>query len=299
MKAVERCDQIEDVLTRRIAYIYTDALKKALGRKKSFFKQLADVDSGKIKPPQYYIDTDKVDQWRHIFVRQLIRQANLIDSIMEELNRAGLDAAKLIQDTMPQYYAIHHAEAIDQLRVAMRGNGHDGTLFEMTKRQVKIITADSQPVFAKIAYENMGQNLQIRRRLQNELAQAAVLGESQIKLVYRIRSVTKQAIWQARRIAQTERTRVQSQARFEAGAQAMALGVPVINRWSTRMVNSRDTHIALDGKVALHGELFPGSMLRYPGDPSAPAHEVINCRCVLVPGVLLDGQMVIDGKVVG
>lgn len=32
------------------------------------------------------------------------------------------------------------------------------------------------------------------------------------------------------------------------------------------------------------------SMLRFPGDPNAPAKEVINCHCVLIPGVLLPGE---------
>ena len=58
-------------------------------------------------------------------------------------------------------------------------------------------------------------------------------------------------------------------------------------------------NVELDGKVALQGEYFPGSPLRYPGDPTAPAREVINCHCVLIPDVLRDGQMVVDGKVVG
>ena len=76
------------------------------------------------------------------------------------------------------------------------------------------------------------------------------------------------------------------------------MGVAVVNEWSTRMVNSRDTHIALNGKKALQGEPFPGSLLKYPGDPAAPASETINCHCVLIPDVLEEGQMVIDGRVV-
>lgn len=64
------------------------------------------------------------------------------------------------------------------------------------------------------------------------------------------------------------------------------------------MINSRDTHISLNGKKAMQGEYFPGSVLRYPGDPTAPAREVINCHCVLVPDVLLPGERLVDGEIV-
>jgi hypothetical protein len=94
-------------------------------------------------------------------------------------------------------------------------------------------------------------------------------------------------------VAQTERTRVQSQARWQAGEEAKAAGVGVYNTWSTRMVRSRETHISLDGKKAMQGDAFvtgAGNSLKYPGDPTAPASEVINCHCVLVPDVLLPGE---------
>ena len=43
----------------------------------------------------------------------------------------------------------------------------------------------------------------IRSALQSQMAQAAVLGESQEKIIKRIQKVTGQAEYQARRIAQT------------------------------------------------------------------------------------------------
>jgi len=46
------------------------------------------------------------------------------------------------------------------------------------------------------------------------------------------------------------------------------------------MVNTRDTHAALDGKVIPSEEPFvtiDGNHLMYPGDPNGPASEVINC----------------------
>lgn len=125
------------------------------------------------------------------------------------------------------------------------------------------------------------------------------MGESQLQVIRRIQAVTGQAKWQAKRVAQTETTRIQSQATYQTEQEAVELDVNVVNRWSTRMIRSRDTHIALNGKTARHGEKFPGSVLRFPGDPNAPAREVINCFCALVPDVLPPGQTIDeDGNMV-
>lgn len=294
VNAIERCDELEASLMERLGSIYADALRTATKKRAAFLRKIKAVDEGQIKPPQYYIDTDQVYKWRRGFVRELIRQEKVIEGIMEELNKAGAKAADLIRDTMPEYYAINRKEAVQIL-----SDGFDGSFRKQTRRQVETILTDSITPFSRLAYKNLGRNTAIRRRLENELSQATFLGESQEKLIKRIMNVTGQAQWQAKRVAQTERTRVQSQARWDAGNEAMTLGVNVINEWSARMVNTRDTHAELDGKVALQGEYFPGSPLRYPGDPTAPAHEVINCHCVMIPDVLRKGQMVVNGKVVG
>lgn len=299
VNAIDRCNALEAALMARVGSIYADALRTATKKRAAFLRKIEAIDEGRIKPPQYYIDTDQVDKWRQGFVRELIRQENVIEGIMEELNRAGVQAADEIKSTMPEYYAINREEAVELLSDGMHNAGLDGSFRQQTRRQIETILTDLQPPFSRLAYQNLGRNPAIRRRLEHELSQATILGESQEKLIKRIMAVTGQAQWQAKRVAQTERTRVQSQARWDAGNEAMALGVRVINEWSARMINTRDTHAELDGKVALQGEYFPGSPLRFPGDPSAPAEEVINCHCVMIPDVLREGQMVVNGKVVG
>ena len=292
MDAIERSDAIEQAIMTRVVEIYTGALRKALKSKKAFLRKISDVDSGKIKPPQYYVERGEVDKWREGFVRELMRQEKVIDGIMEQLNAAGADAAALIRDSMVDIYNANRQDATKTLSLEADQLGVSVTFAQYDKRQIAVLLQEQQSPFSRLAYQNMGQNPAIRRRLQNEMAQATILGESQRDIIKRIRKVTGQTVAQARRVAQTERTRVQSQARWQAGNEAAAMGLRVYNTWSTRMINSRESHIALNGKSAMQGERFPGSVLRFPGDPEGPAREVINCFCVLVPNLLAPDEYI-------
>ena len=298
MDAIERSDAIEQATMTRVIEIYTAALRKALKNKKAFLQKIADVDSGKIKPPQYYVERGEVDKWREGFVRVLLRKDEVIDGIMEQLDAAGADAAALIRGSMVDIYNANRQKANDTLSLAAKRMGVTATFAKYEKRQIDVLLQEQQSPFSRLAYQNMGSNPAIRRRLQNELAQATILGESQREIIKRILKVTGQTVAQARRVAQTERTRVQSQARWQAGNEAEQMGLKVYNIWRTRMVRSRESHIALNGKAAMQGERFPGSVLRYPGDPDGRAEDVINCHCVLEPHILRKGYRVTyDGMV--
>ena len=56
-------------------------------------------------------------------------------------------------------------------------------------------------------------------------------------------------------------------------------------RWHTRQDGrQRDSHDAMAGQTRRHGEPFVsggGNLIRYPGDPQAPAEEIIQCRCAV------------------
>lgn len=288
-------DLREEALLERINEIYVKALKTAIRQNRAFLRKVNDVIEGRTKPPQYYVDRGEVEKWRAGYINELIRQYTVIDGIMQELDDAGVEVSAEIRDAMADIYGINRGEALSIFEAA----GVDvKTSFAMPTKQTVLVTlTKNEPYFSKLAYQHLGQNLSVRRRLQNELAQATILGESQQKLIKRIKAVTGQATWQARRVAQTERTRLQSQARYEAGEEAKSLGVRVANQWTAKMHNTRDTHVERNGKWAMQGDPFPGSNMRYPGDPAGGAAEVINCHCVLVPDVLWDDEIITaDGR---
>lgn len=99
-------------------------------------------------------------------------------------------------------------------------------------------------------------------------------------------------------IAITEGTRVTAEARDEAfrqAAEASGLDLSLVDEiWnSTRDQRTRDTHRAMNRQVRPFGVAFDspsGAKLRFPGDPQAPAAEVIRCRCHKTRRIRQEGQ---------
>lgn len=292
MDATGRSDAIERAMMARVAEIYAGALRKALRDKRAFLRKVDNVVSGKTPPPAYYVQTGQVDRWRAGYIAALQRQNKVIDGIMDRLNRAGVEAEKLIRKGMVDIYRANREEATETMTQEAAEEGVQASFTVFNARQIDVLIQEEQSPFSRLAYKRLGDNPEARRRLQNELAMASILGEGQEQIIRRIRKVTGQTVAQARRVAQTERTRVQSQARWQAGNEAEQMGLRVYNIWRTRMVRSRESHIALNGKVAMQGERFPGSVLRYPGDPNGRAEDVINCHCVLEPHILRRGERI-------
>ena len=92
--------------------------------------------------------------------------------------------------------------------------------------------------------------------------------------------------WRADRIARTETIGAFNSGTY-AGAftQATQYGDRIgLQWWATRDTRTRQTHRRAHGQIRPVGERFKvgNAFLLYPGDPTGPAGEVINCRCVPV-----------------
>ncbi|EMF20408.1 hypothetical protein H114_32734 [Streptomyces gancidicus BKS 13-15] len=86
------------------------------------------------------------------------------------------------------------------------------------------------------------------------------------------------------RIARTEAARAWNAATLAAAEDLTGPDRPVVKQWKTRRdARVRDAHDAADGQIQLLDTPFTvgGVAMRYPGDPAAPPHLTVNCRCVL------------------
>ena len=285
-EAVRIADEIEKALTQRISAVYGEAIKKVIRMNRRFLQKIRDIDSGKIQPPNYYNTPKLIKKWREGYIRELMRQEHVIESIEQQIKDAGGKLEPEIKKALVEIYAINANYTGLQIRTLGKPtSGTKNLILGVTRRQAAIIFRDTQPLFSKIAFRNLVEAPAVIRRLQNEMVQATLLGESQEKIIRRIRAVMDNSA------ANAERTRLQSQARADQLHEAAQMGIRITKTWSTRMVRSRESHVALNNKTIAENEKFRtiwGNELSYPGDPSAPAKEVINCHCVLIPNVVTD-----------
>jgi hypothetical protein len=135
---------------------------------------------------------------------------------------------------------------------------------------------------------------QVYRQITASIAEGVGKGESIPELAARVEgilTVTETGSWgnRATTVARTEVTAANGAGALAAGADlANTSGKQMVKTWvaTTRPPSSlrtRPDHLEADGQtVALHAPFdIGGHHMQYPGDPTGPANEVINCRCTL------------------
>ena len=275
------------LLEKRLNANYSAALRTALKREKVAIEKLAAFDA--TAHPE--LTAQQLADARYSYMLQVNRATGIVNNIASDIAKAGETSAKMIQQEMLNVYGLN----LDWSRYSI--DRETGLLLDWTiydKRQLQILLDKNASPFTKIAYRNMGADRQIVMRLQNQLAQATMLGESQPQIIKRIQEVTGQSYRQAKRVAQTERNRVASQGRFQGIEEAADMQIEMQKRWISRLDDrvrpahkgEQGDHVSISGMIVDYDEPFinnAGSELMYPGDNNAPAYDVIACRCVLQP----------------
>lgn len=273
-RATRASDALEKALSQKLADIYGKAALKSVKDLKGLFADMAELEE---QSPPSWMSERQAQRWRQQEMDKLMQKHKAESTVMKAIMAAGVVSVPLLWGFLTDVYMKNSTYTADAIKTAVKTRWKPKT---QQRREVEILLKDKQPPFSKIAFANLQTAPAMERRLRNEMRQAVLHGENQQKIVGRIRNVMGNSAYNARRIAQTERTRVQSQARADTIREAAEAGVVMHKRWSTRMVNSRDSHVALNGVEIPEGEKFHtiwGNALAYPGDPDAPAREVINC----------------------
>jgi SPP1 gp7 family putative phage head morphogenesis protein len=115
----------------------------------------------------------------------------------------------------------------------------------------------------------------LRETLLEGLAKTETVGELQ----QRVKKIFGGSEARSLNIARTETGQAAAPARDAAMDE---LGVEKIQWWTAGDIDVRETHQFLQGMVVPRGMPFPNGCF-YPCDPSGPAEQIINCRCVAVP----------------
>lgn len=118
--------------------------------------------------------------------------------------------------------------------------------------------------------------------LQSVVTQAAVSGSSVDDIAKDLRRVMAMNVRDSIRVARTAMTGAENAGRVDAYRRAQAMGIELEQVWLATLDGvTRPSHRAMDGERASVGGTFSNGC-RFPGDPSGPASEVMNCRCTLI-----------------
>lgn len=120
------------------------------------------------------------------------------------------------------------------------------------------------------------------QHLQSTITQAAVSGSSVDDIAKDLRRVMATNVRDSVRVARTAMTGAENAGRVNAYQRAQSMGIELEQMWlATLDGRTRPSHRAIDGEsVPVNGTFSNGC--KFPGDPSGPAAEVMNCRCTLI-----------------
>jgi SPP1 gp7 family putative phage head morphogenesis protein len=136
-----------------------------------------------------------------------------------------------------------------------------------------------------------------KKKLRKALSESIEEGEDLRKRVERLVAVSDEMFaedkkWRAELIARTE-----SCTTMNAGAIELYKSEDIgYKEWvSIQDDRTRDAHLLMDGVVVPVTDKFEvpatsqseGAFMEYAGDPSAPAGQVVNCRCTVAPFVMM------------
>jgi len=302
-------------LDRRLQDVYNNAYKRALERERIAISRLARI----------YADTTLTDEERERHLRstfyRLDHETGLAQNIAREIANASDTARRMIDGASLNLFISGYQSQFNDIVTQVQGAGIKANWSLMDRNALNAIFNGEhtalgqlegfQSAFTMVGYREieefsldrtmvrhyydrsfgrLGDNAEIVRRLQNQLAEAVILGESIPDITQRVRGVCNMSYRQARRIARTETLRAANQGRYLAADHVhKEHNLPMLKKWHTALdERTRRTppnefdHAEASGQTVKFEDFFVvgGENLKYPLDPNGSAGNTINCRCI-------------------
>lgn len=168
--------------------------------------------------------------------------------------------------------------------------GFLGTMYSIHKQGIPLIVPIDQAAMVKAIltdskivegfYNRLGVDVaKLKKVITQEISRGIASGLSYRDIARNINHASGSGLYNAKRIARTEGHRIQQTSTRDAQYAAKAKGADVVKQWDAALdARTRDSHARVDGEIRELDEKFSNG-LRFPGDPSGSAAEVINCRC--------------------
>ena len=266
---------------RKINQIYRRAQKEIDKKTSDFFeasarrdeKMKAKVESGAMSQEDY-------EAWRNGQLMTGQRYQQMQKQVAAELTNASKTAAAYVNGQIPEIYALGYNALEDTV------NGIGGYSFTLVDAHTVRHLATEDKTLLPYKYVNEKKEERwVTQRVNSEVLQGVLQGESVQKIAKRLRSVTEMDKASSMRNARTTTTSAENKGRMDSYHDAEKQGIVLRKRWmATHDSRTREEHLALDGVTIDVDEPFENDFgeIMYPGDPDAAPANVYNCRCTLI-----------------
>jgi SPP1 gp7 family putative phage head morphogenesis protein len=257
-----------DIATAQIEKAYVKAVTESYDvALKDIERKIADIYA------KYAVDGKlAIEAMKKADKENITRLQTLVESINEDINTLNRGKPQQLSGVLTDVYELNFEVPLEEIKKRF-----DNLNWTKPNRQQVYQAALSD--MGKIGLEFNAQA--VRFAVRRDIVTAIIQGESIKDLSKRIKKSLEGNANDTVRIARTETTRIVNTARQDAFDTAAGLGVEMRKIWvSTNDGRTRPSHRALQGEEVKIDKAFSNGLQR-PGDPSAPASEVINCRCTM------------------
>lgn len=218
---------------------------------------------------------------------------DMIRETTEQMANVNKTALAYVNDQMPSIYANN----FNDMKVDADALGIDfGVVNEAT---VKRLIADEDLSLLRKRLDIPKDMRWNRKQLNSAVLQGILQGESMDEIAKRIVHITDNNKNSAIRNARTMVTCAENRGRLDSAKELENQGAVMSKVWeATGDSRTRDLHLYLDGQEVELDKPFiddNGNKIDYPGDPTAAAETVYNCRCSMKRHVI--GFRKKDGRI--
>lgn len=279
--AMVQTDRFEQDVIKLLRDLYSDAQKDVDQLADEFKRQFAEADNYmRAELAAGNITKERYKQWRKVQMSRGDRWDTMKAQMADRMNKADLQAAAYINDTIPSIYALNHdytCFTIDQAGVM------DGGSFTLVNENaVRELVLGGNHVNFRTVNPNPIRNYDWNaQRIQRIVTLGILSGKSTDKIATDFMSVMKNNRAAAVRNARTAVTSAQNAGTQAAFDQAKDMGIQTKKEWMcTHDSRTRESHAAMDGERVENDDVFSNGLM-YPGDPEGEPGEVYNCRCTM------------------
>ena len=255
---------------------------------------------------------EKLERQYKQALNDIISKTKIIQADIDMLQASGASDDKTLSMVRSKVYQKQYQEALKKqiegildklhsdefstIQAYLNGcyeDGYLGTLYDISSQGegIPIMTSLDQNAIVKAVqldskisgglYKSLGVDVAgLKKSIKAEISRGIASSLPYSDIARNITNVSNAPRSRAKTIVRTEGHRIQQQSAEDARQSAKDRGFDVVRVWDATLDGkTRPSHRNVDGEICeLDGKFSNG--LRYPGDPSGTAAEVVNCRCV-------------------